>query len=111
LKLHVEAFGCGSSTIEMMFEGQTGDEAAFDPANISGLADKFGFGLAPYGEQHPLAELQGAYAWFGFWATSFRVSPKGGWVLVTMSQLAWDENSTPKWFAEYESIAAEAITD
>jgi hypothetical protein len=27
-----------------------------------------------------------------------------------MAQLAWDEDATPKWFAEYERIAAGAIT-
>ncbi len=99
------------STIEMMVKEQTGDEFAFDPEEVSGLADKFGFGLASYGEQHPHAQLRGAYAWFGFWNTSCRVSPNGDWVLVTMSQLAWDKKSTSKWFTEYERIAAEAIAD
>ena len=99
------------STVEMMVKEQTGDEFAFDPEKVFGLADKFGFGLASYGEQHPHAELRGAYAWFGFWNTSCRVSPKGDWVLVTMSQLPWDNNLTPKWFAKYERLAAKAVTD
>ena len=99
------------STIEMMVKEQAGDEFAFDPEKVMGLADKFGFGLASYSEQHPHAELRGAYAWFGFWNTSCRISPEGDWVLVTMSQLAWDNTSTPKWFTEYERIAAEAIAD
>ena len=99
------------STVEMMVKDQSGDKVAFDAAKVSGLADKFGFGLASYGEQHPRAELQGAYAWFGFWNTSFRVSPNGDWVLVTMSQLPWDDHLTPKWFTEYERLAAEAVAD
>ena len=47
----------------------------------------------------------------GFWSTSFRISPRGDWVLVTMSQLAWDDKATLGWFAQYEKIAAEAVTD
>ena len=30
-------------------------------------------------------------------------------VLVTMSQVAWDDTATLAWFAHYEKIAAEAI--
>jgi hypothetical protein len=56
-------------------------------------------------------QLHGAYAWYGFWSTSFRVSPVGDWAVITMTQVAWDEQSTPLWLSNYERIAAEAIID
>jgi hypothetical protein len=76
------------------------------------VIDRFGLGFTVYSHhQGHHEQLEGAYAWFGHWTTSFRISPRGDWILVTMSQLAWDEEATPKWFAEYEKIAAEAILD
>jgi hypothetical protein len=71
---------------------------------------EFGLGFAIHGQDHPAIQLREAYAWFGFWTTSFRVAPEGDWILITMTQLAWNE-STPKWFAEYERIAADSIID
>jgi hypothetical protein len=49
------------------------------------------------------------YSWGGFWTTCFRVSPRGDWILVTMSQLAWDDEATRAWFAECEKLAADAV--
>ncbi len=70
----------------------------------------FGFGIMPASDDVH-AQLQGAYAWSGFWSTSFRVSPRGDWILVTMAQLAWDDDGTPAWHARYETLAAEAIIE
>ena len=74
------------------------------------LAEKFGFGFTIFpndGDAHE--QLRDAYAWYGFWSTSFRISPQGDWILITMSQLAWDDPATATWFAEYEKIAAESF--
>ena len=71
---------------------------------------EFGFGFTIFPDEPDVHEqLRGAYAWFGYWTTSFRVSPRGDWVLITMSQRAWDDELTPAWFYQYEQIAAEAI--
>jgi len=73
------------------------------------VIDRFGFGFTAYSsDERYHKQLRGAYAWFGHWSTSFRISPRGDWVLVTMAQLSWDE-PTPVWFAEYERIAADSI--
>ncbi len=91
-------------TVNMMTSNQIGDLA------MRGTPGKFGFGLALLPETSDIHEqLRGSYAWAGYWSTSFRISPRGDWILVTMSQLAWDDKETPAWFAEYERIAAEAI--
>jgi CubicO group peptidase (beta-lactamase class C family) len=71
---------------------------------------KFGFGFTIFPDSDDVHEqLRGAYAWFGYWSTSFRIAPRGDWILVTMSQVAWQKKVTPAWFREYERIAAEAI--
>ncbi len=73
------------------------------------VLDQFGFGLTTYSNnQRHHEQLRGAYAWFGFWTTSFRVSPRGDWILVTMSQKASNKDNAA-WIAPYEKIAAEAI--
>ena len=73
------------------------------------VIDRFGFGFTAYSNDERYHEqLRGAYGWFGHWSTSFRISPRGDWVLITMAQLSWDE-PTPAWFAEYERIAADSI--
>lgn len=75
------------------------------------VIERFGFGFTTYSnDERYHKQLRGAYAWFGHWSTSFRISRRGDWVLITMAQLSWDE-CTPVWFAEYERIAAEAIED
>ena len=35
-------------------------------------------------------QLRGILRFGGFWSTSFRISPRGDWVVITMPQLAWD---------------------
>jgi len=93
-------------TVKMMATNQVGDFKATDLI----VADRFGFGFTVYSDSPRYhKQLRGAYAWFGYWTTSFRISPRGDWILVTMAQLALDEKSSPAWFAEYEKIAAEAI--
>lgn len=72
--------------------------------------EPFGFGFTLFPDKGEIHEqLRGAYAWFGYWSTSFRVSPRGNWAIVTMTQVGWDDKATPAWFAQYEKIAAEAI--
>lgn len=98
-------------TVKMMTVNQLGEVSIPDPDSGPDLIDTFGLGFTIYDDQNAHEQLKGAYAWFGFWSTSFRVSPRGNWILVTMSQLAWDEKTTPAWFAEYEQIAADSIMD
>lgn len=91
-------------TVNMMTSNQICD------LTMRGTPGKFGFGLALLPETSDIHEqLRGSYAWAGYWSTSFRISPRGDWILITMSQLAWDDKETPAWFAEYERFAAEAI--
>jgi CubicO group peptidase (beta-lactamase class C family) len=91
-------------TVKMMATNQAGSES------VPGSPPEFGFGFTIFPDREDVHEqLRGAYAWFGFWSTSFRISPRGDWALVTMSQVVWDDKATPMWFAEYEKIAAEAI--
>lgn len=87
------------NTVRMMTTNQTG-------RLTEGFG--FGFGVMPDTESVP-AQLRKSYGWGGFWSTSFRISPGGDWILITMTQLAWDDKATPTWFAQYEKIAAEAI--
>jgi len=95
-------------TVKMMTANQIGELKVAAPDVI----DWFGFGFSIYSsDQRHHEQLRGAYAWFGAWSTSFRISPHGDWALVTMAQLMWDVNATPAWFAEYEEIAAKTIED
>jgi hypothetical protein len=54
-------------------------------------------------------QLRGSYNWGGYWSTSFRISPRGDWILITTSQVAWDDKATSAWFTQYEKIATEAV--
>jgi CubicO group peptidase (beta-lactamase class C family) len=91
-------------TVEMMTADQTGKLE--DPD----VPDQFGFGFTTFPDKPDVHEqLRGAYAWFGFWFTSFRISPRGDWIVVTMAQRSWTDDVTPEWIADYEEIAAEAI--
>ena len=75
------------------------------------LPNNFGFGFTIFLNENDVHEqLRKAYAWFGYWTTSFRISPRGDWIIVTMSQLAWND-STMNWISEYERLAAESIID
>lgn len=100
-----------SDTVKMLTVDQLDGKTIPADKHILNVTDQFGLGLTIYGDQNPNEQLRGAYAWFGFWTTSFRISPRGKWALVTLSQLAWDDPATPTWFAEYEKIAAESIID
>jgi CubicO group peptidase (beta-lactamase class C family) len=96
-------------TVNKMAVDQLGELRIPSRSDIPSVIDKFGLGFTMYGDKHPQEQLRGAYAWFGFWSTSFRISPRGDWIIVTMNQLAWDEKASPAWFAQYEKIAAETI--
>jgi CubicO group peptidase (beta-lactamase class C family) len=96
-------------TVKIMTVDQLDGKKIPAEKHIPHVTDQFGLGFTIYGDKHPTELLRGAYAWFGFWTTSFRISPQGDWIVVTMSQLAWDDPLTPTWFAEYEKIAAEAV--
>jgi CubicO group peptidase (beta-lactamase class C family) len=92
------------STVKAMTHNQIGE------MQIPGLSNLFGYGFTIFPDERDIHDqLRDAYAWFGYWTTSFRISPRGDWIIITLSQLAWDETSTPKWFSEYERIAGEAI--
>lgn len=88
-----------SDTVARMTSNQIGDLCV-------GTTDaKFGFGFAILPDQptvHP--QLRNSYAWGGYWCTSFRVSPSGQWILITMAQVAGRPTEP-----DYERIAAEAI--
>lgn len=45
----------------------------------------------------------------GFWSTHASASPRGDWIVIALTQLAWDDKSSSKWFDKYDEIAAEAI--
>ena len=68
----------------------------------------FGFGIMPETDDIHV-QLRGSVSWGGYWLTSFRMSPRGDWILITMSQLAPDLKGPRTWGAEYERLAAEAI--
>ncbi len=93
-------------TVEMMMTNQIGDL----PAGI--LASKFGLGFGVTPDTDGVHDqLKCSYTWAGAWGTSFRVSPPGDWIVITMAQRDWTNDAHPVWFAKYERIAAEAIQD
>jgi CubicO group peptidase (beta-lactamase class C family) len=78
---------------------------------MPGVPGKFGFGFAITPDTDDIhSQLRGSYYWMGYWSTSFRMSPRGDWIVITIAQLAWDK-ATLDWFARYDAIAAEAVTD
>lgn len=88
-------------TVKMMTTNQLGPSP-----NMFG----FGFGVMP--ETNDIhRQLRGSYDWGGYWSTSFRISPHGDWIVITMSQVAWQNKLTPTWFTKYVDIAAESILD
>ncbi|MHB0960085.1 MAG: serine hydrolase domain-containing protein [Pirellulaceae bacterium] len=88
-----------AETVEMMTVNQTGK-----------LADGFGLGFGVMPDTDDVHEqLRDSYFWGGFWSTSFRISPRGDWILITMSQVAWEDDGMPVWGARYENFAAESI--
>jgi len=93
-------------TVEMMMINQIGDL----PAGI--LASKFGLGFGVTPDTDGVHDhLKCSYTWGGSWVTSFPVSPRGDWIVITMAQRDWTNDAHPLWFAKYESIAAESILD
>ena len=88
-----------AETVEMMTVNQTGK-----------LADGFGLGFGVMPDTNDVHEqLRDSYSWGGFWSTLFRISPRGDWIVITMSQVAWEDDGMPVWGAHYEKTAAEAI--
>jgi len=91
-------------TVEMMTADHTGK---LEDPNVP---DQFGFGFTTFPDKPDVhGQLRGAYAWFGFWSTSFRISPRNDWIVITMAQRSWTDDATPVWIADYEKTAAEAI--
>ena len=90
-----------TESVKMMTVNQVGDLR---------VGDGFGFGFGVMPDSNNVHEqLRSSYNWAGGWSTSFRISPRGDWIVITMTQLAWDDKATPAWFALYEKVAAEAI--
>lgn len=90
-----------SETVCMMTGNQVGK-----------LSDGFGLGFGVIPDKEDIhKQLRGSYAWGGFWSTSFRISPRGDWIYVAMSQAAWDGKSAPAWAPDYEKIAADSIQE
>jgi CubicO group peptidase (beta-lactamase class C family) len=88
-------------TVTMMTENQIGD-LSLGKSNM-----KFGFGFAVLPDQaavHP--QLRESYSWGGYWCTSFRISPQGEWIVITMTQVAGRPTD-----AEYDSFAADAVEE
>jgi CubicO group peptidase (beta-lactamase class C family) len=79
---------------------------------LGSLPNRFGFGLGIMDDTDDIhRQLRGSYNGGGAWSTSFRISPRGDWIVITMAQMAFDDKATLDWFAQYEKIAAEAIQD
>jgi CubicO group peptidase (beta-lactamase class C family) len=75
------------------------------------LDGSFGLGFHILPNSNEVEEqLRGAYAWFGFWSTSFRISPKGDWILITLSQTAWNDKTMGN-FQKFEKLASEAVAN
>ena len=70
------------------------------------LPGGFGLGFHVFADSEDIDEqLHGAYAWFGFWSTSFRIAKSGDWILITMAQVTWNEG-TMETFTKYENTIA-----
>jgi CubicO group peptidase (beta-lactamase class C family) len=54
-------------------------------------------------------QLRGRYIANGFWSTHASASSGGDWIVIAMTQLAYDDKASPKWFDQYDEIAAKAI--
>ena len=76
---------------------------------VGKLSEGFGlgFGVMPSTE-NVHEQLRGSYSWGGFWSTSFRISPRGDWVVIALAQVAPNDEAF-QWPDRYEKIAAEAI--
>jgi CubicO group peptidase (beta-lactamase class C family) len=76
---------------------------------VGRLSDGFGLGFGVMPDRNDVHDqLRGSYNWGGFWSTSFRISPRGDWIVITMAQRAPSEEVVG-WSDHYEKIAAEAI--
>ncbi len=95
-----------TDTVETMTTNQIGE------LTIPGSENKFGFGFGILPQNNQVNEqLRGSYTWGGLWSTYFHVSPRSGWVVIALAQLAWDNEATPAWERQYLSIAVKAIAD
>jgi CubicO group peptidase (beta-lactamase class C family) len=52
---------------------------------------------------------RGCCGWDGFFTTTFRIHPEDNWLMVSMSQVAWDMDFTPAWCEKIQQLAAEAV--
>lgn len=89
-------------TVQMMTAKHVDDQKSGDGFGL-------GFGVKP-STNDTREQLKGSCYWAGGWSTSFHISLRGGWVVVTMAQLVWGE-STGSWFHRYAHIAADSIMD
>jgi CubicO group peptidase (beta-lactamase class C family) len=92
------------TTIKLMTTNQIANKEGLEMPGRFGFG--FGFHMLPDSKDVD-EELRNAYAWFGFWSTSFRISPFGDWILITMSQTAWNPTTMDS-FIKYEQLAAGA---
>ena len=90
------------NTVKLMTTNQVGE--------LKEDAD-FGLGVGiKHSDESVHTQLRGSWDWGGFWSTQFRISPRGNWILITMTQVAWNDD-TPKRFERFEQIVAEAMGD
>ncbi len=91
-------------TVKMM----TRNQIRCLPDGESSLEFGFGFQVMP-DSQGIHQQLRASYTWSGFWGTFFRISPRGDWVVIAMTQVASDGVSPQVQFPKYGILAAEAI--
>ena len=75
------------------------------------LSSKYGFGVGvtPGDDETVHHNLRDTFIWAGSWSCHFRVSKTRQWILVTMSQKNWTDDTTPVWIRRFDSLAAESI--
>jgi len=76
---------------------------------FAGAEFGLGFAVVPKENRDSHEQLKESYSWGGYWSTSFRVSPRGEWIVISLTQLAFDNDLTLKWADNFDRIAAEAI--
>ena len=70
-----------------------------------------GFEIVPVDARNRHPRLKGSYSWSGYWSTFFRIAPKGEWIHISLTQLAYDVKLTPAWGHTYDDLAAKAILE
>ena len=52
---------------------------------------------------------RGCCGWGGFFTTTFAVHPQEDWLVVSMSQVVWDQDFAPAWCDKVQQLAAGAV--